>query len=614
VTAAAVTLATASVAVALHAQASVPPTTGAGWNLTFSDDFAGAAGSGVSGNWRYTTGTQYPNGPAHFGTDEIETMTANRDNVALDGSGNLRITALNNGGNWTSGRIETNREDFQPPAGGKLWVESRLQMPNVTGAAAAGYWPAFWMLGTPYRADNWSWPRIGEIDIMENVNGINREWGTFHCGVTPGGPCGETTGRGNNVPCVGPSCQSAFHTFAIQWDRSTNPQTIKWYLDGVQFHTVSSTDVDATTWANATNHGFFILLNLAMGGQFPAALGGGPTAATASGKSMLVDYVAVWSGGAGASGSPHAGGGPSQSPTPTPPTCGPLVSQGKPTTSSAVEAANLAAQYAVDGNLGTRWSSTFSDPQWMQVDLGSVQPITRVKLSWEAAYASAYQVQVSNNAGGPWTVAYDNPSGAGGVEDLKVTATARYVRLYGTQRATPYGYSLWELQVYGGCGSTSPSPSVSPSVSPSASQSSGPPPGTRDAYGTIQAESANQLNGLTVEACGDTGGGQDVATGANGDSAVFANVDFGSTGAHQFIARAASGAAGGVSGLVEVRLDSPGAAPIGSFAIANTGGWQSWRTVPANISGVTGVHTVYVTFTSGQPADYASLNWISFGH
>jgi hypothetical protein len=91
-------------------------------------------------------------------------------------------------------------------------------------------------------------------------------------------------------------------------------------------------------------------------------------------------------------------------------------------------------------------------------------------------------------------------------------------------------------------------------------------------------------------------------------------VDFGSTAAHQFIARAASGAAGGVSGLVEVRLDSPGAAPIGSFAIANTGGWQSWRTVPANISGVTGVHTVYVTLTSGQPADYVSLNWISFGH
>jgi beta-glucanase (GH16 family) len=479
VTAVAVALAAASLAAAIHAQAAVPPTTGAGWSLTFSDDFTGAAGSGVSGNWRYTTGTQYPNGPAHFGTDEIETMTSSRDNVALDGGGNLRITALNNGGNWTSGRIETNREDFQPPAGGKLWVESRLQMPNVTDAAAAGYWPAFWMLGTPYRADNWSWPRIGEIDIMENVNGINREWGTFHCGVTPGGPCNETSGRGNNVPCTGPSCQSAFHTYAIQWDRSTNPQTLKWYLDGVQFHQVNSTDVDAGTWDNATNHGFFILLNLAMGGQFPAALGGGPTGATASGKSMLVDYVAVWSGGANAASSPHATGGPTtQPPTTQPPT---------------------------------------------------TQPPT-----------------------------------------------------------------------------TAP-PTTTPPSSP-------PPTGTRDAYGTIQAESANSLHGLTVESCSDTGGGQDIATAANGDYAVYNNVDFGSTPATQFIGRAASGAAGGISGLVEVRLDSPGAAPIGSFAIANTGGWQSWRTVPANINAVTGVHTVYITFTSGQPADYVNLNWISFGH
>src|SRR5206468_3855279 len=115
-----------------------------------------------------------------------------------------------------------------------------------------------------------------------------------------------------------------------------------------------------------------------------------------------------------------------------------------------------------------------------------------------------------------------------------------------------------------------------------------PPPGGRDAYGTIQAESFNQQNGVSVETCSDTGGGQDIAAIANGDWVLYQGVNFGSTPARQFMARAASGAAGGVSGLVEVRLDSPGSAPIGSFAIANTGGWQSWKTVPANISGVTG--------------------------
>ena len=91
-------------------------------------------------------------------------------------------------------------------------------------------------------------------------------------------------------------------------------------------------------------------------------------------------------------------------------------------------------------------------------------------------------------------------------------------------------------------------------------------------------------------------------------------MDFGYTRATQFSARVASGATAGASGLVEVRLDSLDAAPIGTFAIANTGGWQSGQTLPANISGVTGVHNVYITFTSGQPSDYVSLNWVTFGH
>jgi hypothetical protein len=608
---AAVMAAGATAAVTLDAQASAPGTP-PGWSQVFLDDFNGAAGSGVNGNWRYTLGTQYPGGPAGFGTGEVETMTNSPQNVSLDGAGNLRITATNNGG-WHSGRIETNKEDFQPPAGGKLHVEARLQMPNVTGAAAMGYWPAFWMLGTPYRSNYWSWPGIGEIDIMENVNGINREWGTMHCGTSPGGQCNEKSGIGNNTPCVGTTCQGGFHTYAVEWDRSTNPQTIKWYLDGVNFHTVSSAQMDAATWNAATNHGFFIILNLAMGGEFPAALGGGPTGATASGKSLVVDYVGAWSGPAGAK---WVGGGVSSSPTPTPPTCGPLISQNRPTASSAVESASLAAQYAVDGNPATRWSSAFSDPQWMSIDLGSVKAISRVRLNWEAAYASAYQIQVSNDNAN-WATVYSTDAAAGGIEDLKVTATGRYIRLYGTRRATPYGYSLWEFEVYGACTSGSPTPT--PSVSKSGSPSPTPTPtqtggGNRDAYGTIQAESANQTSGLTVETCSDTGGGQDLATAANGDYAVYQKVDFGATAAHQFNARVASGAAGGVSGLVEVRLDSLSAAPIGSFAVANTGGWQSWRTVPANISGVTGVHTVYVTFTSGQPADFVNINWLSFGH
>jgi hypothetical protein len=136
----------------------------------------------------------------------------------------------------------------------------------------------------------------------------------------------------------------------------------------------------------------------------------------------------------------------------------------------------------------------------------------------------------------------------------------------------------------------------------------------RDAYATIEAESANQITGPAPETTTDTGGGQDLSQAANGASLFYQGVDFGSTAAKQFYGRVASGAAGGVSGLVQVRLDSPTNAPIGSFSVASTGGWQSWRTVPANISNVTGVHNVYLTFSSGQPAPFVNLNWFNFGH
>lgn len=372
-------------------------------------------------------------------------MTSSTNNVALDGNGNLLITPRRDAsGNWTSGRIETTRTDFQPPAGGKLRVEARIQMPNVTGAAAKGYWPAFWMLGAPYRGNYQNWPSVGELDVMENVQGVNTDWATMHCGTNPGGPCNETTGIGGNTPCAGTTCQAGFHTYAMEWDRSTSPEEVRFYLDGVNFHTVKANQVDATTWANATNHGYFVILNVAMGGGFPDAFGGGPDSGTEPGHPLVVDYVQVL-----------------------------------------------------------------------------------------------------------------QASGSG---------------------TTP------------------------------------PPTGNRDAYSALQAESYDSQSGTSTETTTDTGGGQDIGSLANGDWALYKGVNFGSTAATQFYGRIASGAASGVSGLVEVRLDSLTSTPIGSFAVGNTGGWQSWRTVPANISGVTGTHDVYLTFTSGQPADFVNVNWFDFGH
>lgn len=159
-------------------------------------------------------------------------------------------------------------------------------------------------------------------------------------------------------------------------------------------------------------------------------------------------------------------------------------------------------------------------------------------------------------------------------------------------------------------GGTATAPGGGTGSTPSSSSSGG---GTSvSAYSTIQAASYTSQNGTQTETTSDTGGGQDVGWIANGDWLAYANVDFGSAGATQFKARVASGAASGVSGLVQVALDSPTASPVGSFSIGSTGGWQTWETVPANISRVTGVHTVYLTFSSGQPADFVNVHWFTF--
>lgn len=430
--------------------ANVSPTQAATWSQIWSDEFSGAAGTGVNtSNWLYDTGTSYPGGAPNWGTGEVEIMSSSTANVYQDGAGHLAIKPIRqSNGSWTSGRIETQRTDFAAPSGGQLAVEASIQQPNVSGAAAAGYWPAFWMLGQGFRGNYQNWPGIGEIDILEDVNGLNSVFSTLHCGSNPGGPCNETTGIGSGQrACNG--CQTGYHTYRVEYDRSVSPEQIRWYLDGANYFTINSNQVDSTTWNNAVHHGFFVILNVAMGGGFPAAFGAGaPTSSTASGVPMMVDYVRVFTAN---------GTNPTPTPTPTP--------------------------------------------------------------------------------------------GSGG---------------------------------------------------------------SRSAYSVVQAESYNAQSGTQTEATSDSGGGQDVGYIANGDYLVYNNVDFGSGGAYEIDARVASGAAGGVSGLVQFYIDGLNGTKLGDFALANTGGWQTWKTVPTSSISVTGVHTLYVKFVSGQPADFVNINWFQF--
>ena len=401
--------------------------------------------------------------------------------------------------------------------------------------------------------------------MMEDVNGLNEASQTLHDAANSPGhaliPC----------PGAGSGCQTGYHTYSVIVDRTnTSAETLQFLMDGTVESTITEASVGTTAWQEAIDHGFFIIWDLAMGGNYPDGVSGTttPTAATSSGASMSVGYVAVYekggnstptgtatatgtvnginglclgnqnslntasnpigvsacNGSAGQQWSPytdgtlrtqggcldvvsagtasgtnvdwypcngtaaqgwtHASNGELVNPSSglcltdpggntgsrldietctgsaqqqwTLPSgsgggggggggagCGPAnLALNQPTTASSLENASFTAAAATDGNTGTRWSSAFSDPQWLEVDLGSTQSICQVTLNWETAYATAFQIQTSTD-GSTWTPVYSTTTGTGGTQTLSVSGTGRYIRMYGTARATQYGYSLW---------------------------------------------------------------------------------------------------------------------------------------------------------------------------
>ncbi len=122
------------------------------------------------------------------------------------------------------------------------------------------------------------------------------------------------------------------------------------------------------------------------------------------------------------------------------------LSLNKPAYASFVVNRNVPSR-AADNDLSTRWESAYSDPQWIYIDLGAVYDIGKIVLKWEAAYASSYQIQISDDAV-HWTTVYSTTVGDGGYDVLNVSAAGRYVRMYGTTRGTIYGYSLYDFKVY----------------------------------------------------------------------------------------------------------------------------------------------------------------------
>ncbi|HEY9240633.1 MAG TPA: carbohydrate-binding protein [Streptosporangiaceae bacterium] len=326
-----------SLAFTASSSATTVPGPPSGWTTTYSDSFSGSAGSGVDSGWTYDTGTQNSGTgcTASYGTGEVESNTSSTANVSEDGSGHLNITPVDSGGSWTSGRIETVADNFAAPAGGEMEVSALIKQPNP--ASGLGYWPAFWMLGAGFRASGAgtsgtmncsNWPSTGEIDIMEDVNALSEHSGTLHCGTDPGGPCNETTGLGSGLQaCSG--CQTGYNTYSVIVNRTnTSAESITYYLNGTAYYTVTESQVGTATWQAAVDHGFFLILDLAIGGGYPNGVCGctSPSSSTSSGAAMSVGYVAVYTTtGATASASPSptatsssgSGGGSSCSTTAT---------------------------------------------------------------------------------------------------------------------------------------------------------------------------------------------------------------------------------------------------------------------------------------------------------
>jgi beta-glucanase (GH16 family) len=235
--------------------------------LVWSDEFEGPQGELPDpAKWGFDVGTDWGNAQLEYDTDRAE-------NVSLDGAGHLVITAreeswLNR--QYTSGRINTANRFEQ--AYGRF--EARMRLP-----VGRGLWPAFWLLGADF--DAVGWPACGEIDIMEFVG---HEPTIAHAAVH--GPGYSGGGAVTGQLDLGRPLSDEFHVFSIEW----TPDLITWYVDDMRYHAVGPETVAARGGRWVFDHPFFVILNLAVGGNWP----GPPDDTTVFPQTLVVDWVRVY--------------------------------------------------------------------------------------------------------------------------------------------------------------------------------------------------------------------------------------------------------------------------------------------------------------------------------
>jgi len=329
----------------------------------------------------------------------------------------------------------------------------------------------------------------------------------------------------------------------------------------------------------------------------------------------------------------------------------------KPTTTSSVEAPGLEGGKAVDGSGATRWASAYSDAQWIFVDLGATYNVNRVKITWEAAYGRNYKIQVAPSATGPWTDMKTITSNTALVNDhTGLTGSGRYVRMNGTLRGTAWGYSIFEMEVYGTSGCTTPAQpgvisgnttvpsgssqtysivavsgatsytwslpsgwsgsSTSTSISTTAGSSGTISVVANNACGAstprtlgvtvsgggtpirIEAENYQYMAGITTQACSE--GGLNVTSFDPGDWMSFP-ITIPTAGTYIASFRV-SATTTGKSILFE---KDAGATLLATVPVSNTGGAQVWTTVSQNVTLPAGTYSVGLATNTGG----VNINW-----
>lgn len=238
------------------------------WQLTWSDEFEGQKNQAPDAQkWSYDLGT----GQNGWGNGEYQTYTQRPENVSLDGTGNLVITALNEpfaGANFSSARVKT--QGLFAQKYGRF--EARIKTPY-----GPGIWPAFWMLGE--NVNQVGWPQCGEIDIMElRGQAPNAIFGTLH------GPgyAGGSVNRSHAL--INGRFDNDFYIYAIEWSEDK----IDFFVNDYLYGRISKEDIYGGDWV--FDQPFFMVLNVAVGGSFV----GFPTTQTPFPQQMIVDYVRVY--------------------------------------------------------------------------------------------------------------------------------------------------------------------------------------------------------------------------------------------------------------------------------------------------------------------------------